>query len=524
MRRLVPVFFAALLVCGPRDLAGAQPPQVAVADTAPPVVSREFRAAWVATVGNMDWPSRRGLSTADQQRELIAILDRLVSLRMNALILQVRPAGDAFYESKLEPWSDFLTGQMGRAPYPYYDPLAFAVIEAHKRGLELHAWINPYRATDPTTRSVSADHISRQHPELVRKYGPYTWMDPGDPKVRARTERVVLDLVRRYDIDGVHLDDYFYPYRELRRHKEIPFPDNATWRRYRKSGGTLPRDDWRRDNVNRLVKDLYEGIHKEKPWVRFGISPFGIWRPGHPAGVHGMDQYSEIYADARKWLNEGWVDYFSPQLYWSVDKPQQSYKDLLEWWTQENLKGRNIWPGNYTGKIAFTNSAKWRTAEILEQIRLTRAQPGASGNVHFSMSVFMQDPDSLDERLVSEAYMAPALVPASNWLQKRGPPPPTIRVRIDSAAGDAVLDMRPGPVPRDAASGAPGLSATAPAPWLWVVQTSIDNAWTTAILPGTDRTRVLGSAGGRLPSDVRVTAIDRVGNASPVRRIVPALP
>lgn len=519
MTRLHSVVLASLLFAAASHGASAQPPRLELPDSAPPLVTREFRAAWVATVGNMDWPSKRGLSSADQQQELIAILDKLVALRMNAVILQVRPAGDAFYDSRIEPWSDFLTGEMGRAPSPYYDPLAFAVSEAHKRGLELHAWINPYRATDPSTKNVSATHISRKNPELVRKYGPYKWMDPGDPVVRARTEKVVLDLVKRYDIDGVHMDDYFYPYREVRRHKEIPFPDNATWRRYRKGGGTLSRDDWRRDNVNRLVKELYERIHKEKPWVRFGISPFGIWRPGYPASVRGMDQYTEIYADARKWLNEGWVDYFTPQLYWSVDKPQQSYRDLLEWWTQENSKGRNIWPGNYTGKIAFTNSAKWRTDEVLEQIRLTRAQPGATGNVHFSMTVFMQDPDSLDERLISETYLAPALVPASSWLATRGPAAPIIRVRTDSSSGETVLEMQPGLVPREASAGAAKLSPTAATAWLWVVQTKVDSAWTTAILPGTDRRRVLSTSGVTPPTDVRVTAVDRVGNASAVSRV-----
>lgn len=500
MRRLYLGVLAAV-VCAVAPSPAHGQPRIIEPDTAPPAVPREFRAAWVATVGNMDWPSKRTLSSAEQQRELLAIMDKLVALRMNAIILQVRPSGDAFYDSKIEPWSDFLTGQMGRAPNPYYDPLAFAVTEAHKRGLELHAWINPYRATDPSTKNVSASHISKANPELVRKYGPYKWMDPGDPKVRARTEKVVLDLVKRYDVDAVHMDDYFYPYREIKRHKEIPFPDNTTYRRYTKGGGTLSRDDWRRDNVNHLVKELYDGIHKEKPWVRFGISPFGIWRPGHPASVRGMDQYTEIYADARKWLNEGWVDYFTPQLYWSVDKPQQRYRDLLEWWTQENVKARNIWPGNYTGKIGFTNSAKWRTTEILEQIRLTRAQPGATGNVHFSMNVFMQDPDSLNERLISESYIAPALVPASGWLQTRLPAAPVIRVRIDAASGSTLLDM----------------SSTSA--WLWVVQTKSDSAWTTAILPGTDKSRVLSTRGIPVPSDIRVTAIDRVGNASAISRI-----
>jgi uncharacterized lipoprotein YddW (UPF0748 family) len=233
-------------------LAGAASPVRAQSD--PRAVARELRAVWVATVDNMDWPSKAGLTASEQQAELITILDRLVQLRMNAIVLQVRPAADALYQSDLEPWSEVLTGEMGRSPG--YDPLAFAITEAHKRGLELHAWINPYRARYSLTRPASATHVSRTHPELVRRYGPYLWMDPGDPRVRDLTTRVVLDIVRRYDIDALHMDDYFYPYKETVRGRELPFPDDATWARYRRSGGTLARDDWRRENVNLLVRQL----------------------------------------------------------------------------------------------------------------------------------------------------------------------------------------------------------------------------------------------------------------------------
>jgi uncharacterized lipoprotein YddW (UPF0748 family) len=277
---LLPLALAAAAACAqPAPAAGTR----ITSDTAPPPVPRELRGVWVATVGNMDWPSRKGLPTAQQQAELTALLDRMAQLRMNAMVLQVRPAADALYNSAIEPWSDFLTGTMGRAPDPYYDPLSFAIAEAHKRGIELHVWINPYRAKDPSTKAVSVNHVSRTDPELVRDYGPFLWLDPGDPRVRALTTRVVLDLVRRYDIDAVHMDDYFYPYPEVRRGREMEFPDEVTWRRYRREGGTLSRDDWRRENVNLLVKGLYQSIHQVKPWVRFGISPFGIWRPGHPA-------------------------------------------------------------------------------------------------------------------------------------------------------------------------------------------------------------------------------------------------
>ena len=495
----------------PAVACGQVPPDTrTAADTAPPPVPREFRAVWVATVDNMDWPSRPGLSTAQQQAEMIAILDRLVQLRMNAIVLQVRPSADAFYQSSIEPWSDYLTGEMGRAPEPFYDPLAFATEEAHKRGLEMHVWINPYRAKHPSSKSTSANHVIRARPELVRRYGSMVWMDPGDPAVRARTTRVVLDIVQRYDIDAMHMDDYFYPYKESRNGRELDFPDASTYLRYRQGGGTLSRDDWRRENVNQLVKELYDGVHAVKPWVRFGISPFGIWRPGYPASVRGLDQYTELYADARKWFHEGWVDYFTPQLYWAANRPQQRYDALLEWWAQQNLKGRHLWPGNYTGKVAFRNSQAFTPDEILEQIRLTRAQPGATGNVHFSMKVFLDDPHQLNERLTSEVYTSPALVPASPWLGRGTPAAPRLGLRNDSVSGFWVLDLAPG------AGAAPSQPSE---PWLWVVQSRTANGWTTRILPAAQRLHVLAPRSEPAPLDVRVTAVDRVGNAGPVARL-----
>jgi hypothetical protein len=250
-----------------------------------------------------------------------------------------------------------------------------------------------------------------------------------------------------------------------------------------------------------------------KPWVRFGISPFGIWRPGHPASVRGLDQYDKLFADARKWLNEGWVDYFTPQLYWSTDRPQQSYPVLLEWWVQENTKGRHMWPGNYTGKVGFTNSSAWRTDEIIDQIRRTRAQSGATGNVHFNMKVFLDDPDRLNERLMSEVYTGPALVPATPWLGRGAPGAPAAGVRRDDASGFWVLDVKPDTTASDVGG--------AKAPWLWVVQSRTESGWTTRVLPAAERLHVLGPLAGAAPLDVRVTAVDRVGNASPATRVAP---
>ncbi|MFN7458034.1 MAG: glycoside hydrolase family 10 protein, partial [Gemmatimonas sp.] len=312
-------------------------PSPAASDDAPPLL-REFRGVWVATVGNMDWPSARTLSVAEQQAELRTLFDRAEALRLNAVIFQVRPAADALYRSSIEPWSEFLTGVQGRAPSPSWDPLAFAIKEAHARGMELHAWFNPYRAGFVRGRSAAAaSHIRRTNPSLVKKYGSYWWMDPGEAAVRARTVRVIVDVVKRYDVDGVHLDDYFYPYPENdRRGRPLPFPDAASWKKYRAKGGALSRDDWRRENVNTLVRELDAAIHRAKPHVRFGISPFGIWRPGYPASVRGFDAYQKLYADARKWLREGWVDYFTPQLYWPTTKVGQAYPVLLDWWATEN--------------------------------------------------------------------------------------------------------------------------------------------------------------------------------------------
>jgi uncharacterized lipoprotein YddW (UPF0748 family) len=500
--------FAVLLAL----LVAAVPCRAQTAETAPPPIPRELRAVWIATVDNMDWPSKAGLSAQEQQAELLAILDRVVQLRMNAVVLQVRPAADALYESAIEPWSEVLTGEMGRAPEPYYDPLAFAITEAHKRGLELHAWINPYRSRYSMTRPASANHVSRTNSALVRRYGPYQWMDPGDPRVRDLTTRVVLDIVRRYDIDALHMDDYFYPYKETRRGRELPFPDDATYERYRRSGGTLARDDWRRENVNLLVHQLNDAIHNVKPWVRFGISPFGIWRPGNPPSVRGLDQYSEIYADARKWVRQGWADYFTPQLYWSVDRPEQRYDQLLKWWVDENVMGRHMWPGNYTGKMLLP-SFRWPSGEILEQIRLTRAQPGATGNVHFSMKVFQQNPDALAERLLAGPYAQPALVPATSWLSVGTPSAPTVRVRNDPASGRLLLEVAPtpqAPVP----IGLGGTSTVSATPWLWVVQTRTDAGWTTEIVPAAVRSRPLSARGAATPREVRVTTIDRLGVAS----------
>jgi uncharacterized lipoprotein YddW (UPF0748 family) len=495
---------------------------VAAQENAPPVpsIQREFRGAWVASVANIDWPSRPGLSSWEQQSELIAILNRSVALNLNAVILQVRPAADALYDSPYEPWSAYLTGLEGRPPEPYYDPLTFAVDEAHKRGLELHAWFNPYRARHASARGAQArTHLNVTHPELVRAYGRYQWMDPGEPAVRAQTLRVMLDVVKRYDVDGIHIDDYFYPYPEIGPDSvAIPFPDSASYARYVRRGGTLDRNDWRRENVNTLIRDIYRRAKAVKPWVKVGISPFGIWRPGSPPEIAGFDAYDKLYADSRKWLREGWVDYFVPQLYWPVAQTAQSYPTLLRWWMAENVMNRHVWPGHNTSRAAGT---VWPPDELLEQVRLTRAV-NAGGDVHFSMRALMpangvrrdsvlvgvatQPPTqanaaALADRLRAQLYTEPALVPASPWLSSARPAIPIAALRTDSATTEHVVRLTPGD--------------GKPVTW-WTVRVLADGAWRTWVLPGVQRRLTLTTTGSTPPTRVLVTAVNRYGNESPV--------
>jgi uncharacterized lipoprotein YddW (UPF0748 family) len=462
-----------------------------------PAVPREFRGVWVATVDNIDWPSRPGLPPDSQRAELVALLDRAAALNLNAIILQVRPAADALYPSELEPWSEYLTGRSGQAPNPYYDPLRFAVDEAHRRGMELHAWFNPYRARHPSAKSeLSPDHVARANPELVRAYGPYLWMDPGEPAVRARSLAVVLDVVRRYDIDGVHIDDYFYPYPETdsATRRPIDFPDEPSWARYVAGGGRMSRDDWRRENVNTFIRELYEGIHREKPWVKFGISPFGWWRPNNPPGTGtAFDQHEQLYADARKWIREGWVDYYTPQLYWAISRPDVPYPVLLRWWIEQNVHGRHMWPGNFTSRVP----GEWRAEEIVNQVWVTRGMVGAGGNVHFSMKAFLQDADSIDERLLAGPYRQRALIPASPWLGARVMPAPTL-VMMGREGSARVARWEP----------APGTEAA----W-WVVRMRRGGRWFIDVLPGPAREYVpLGAAAAFSPPElVVVSAVDRLG-------------
>lgn len=384
-----------------------------------PPVPREFRAAWVATVDNIDWPSRPGLAAARQKAEMVRLLDRAAALKLNAIVFQVRPAADALYRSRLEPWSSVLTGRQGGDPG--YDPLAFAIEQAHARGLELHAWFNPYRARPKSMKGpLAANHIAHTNPTVVKPYGKgQLWMDPGEPVVQKRSRDVILDVVRRYDVDGIHIDDYFYPYPE----NDAPFPDAHVYARY---GGGLDLDAWRRKNVDDFVQGVYESIHREKPWVQFGVSPFGIWRPGTPEGTTaGIDQYGTLYADPLKWLQNGWLDYLAPQLYWRIAQRPQSFPVLLKWWRSVNPKGRHVYAGLFTSRLLPGEALGGYSAdEIVRQIRLTRGT-GDAGHVHFSMKALMEDARGVSDRLQGELYTEDALPPSSPWLKSEPPAPPT---------------------------------------------------------------------------------------------------
>jgi uncharacterized lipoprotein YddW (UPF0748 family) len=487
----------------------------------PPAAPREFRAAWVSTVANIDWPSRNNLSSEKQQAEALAILDRARALNLNAIVLQVRPSADAIYPSELEPWSEFLTGAQGRPPKTMYDPLQFWIEQAHARGLELHAWFNPYRARHATAKSpLAPTHIANTRPETVKPYGRYLWMDPGEAAASQRTLDVVLDVVRRYDIDGVHIDDYFYPYpidtpnaagpegvaldAGVGQKQELEFPDQPSWQRYLLNGGTLERAAWRRQNVNSLIEALYIGIHKEKSWVRFGISPFGIGRPDRrPAGIVGFSQYDKLYADAELWLANGWLDYLAPQLYWPVAQAPQAFDVLLDYWLAQNSRARHVWPGLYTSRI--DNSAKaFAPEEIVKQIGVTRSRAGVNGHLHFSIAALMENRKGINDQLKAQAYQNAALVPATPWLGAELPSAPGAATRRES--GGLGLKLSAG-------GGRPVAQ--------YAIWSRYGTEWRFAVAPGTRPSVLLPddpSAGAA--NAVVVSAVDRLGNESERVRVL----
>ncbi|MDX2219832.1 MAG: family 10 glycosylhydrolase [Burkholderiales bacterium] len=483
---------------------------------APPPLPREFRAAWVATVANIDWPSKPGLPVAEQQRELIAIVEKARELNLNALIVQVRPSTDALYPSTLEPWSEFLTGEQGKPPQPFYDPLDMWVREAHARGIELHAWFNPYRARHTKAVGPNAkNHVSNTLPQAVKNYGGFHWMDPGDARAADHTMSVILDVVKRYDIDAVHIDDYFYPYpvpqdpaaavEPGKPVVERDFPDDPTWQAYVASGGKLARNDWRRDNVNRLIERIYSGIQKEKPWVRFGVSPFGLGKPEkRPAGIAGFSQYDKLYADVELWLQKGWLDYLAPQLYWPIEQKAQAFDVLLDYWIAENRVERHIIPGLYTSRIDNTPRS-WQPAEITNQIALSRTRSGSGGQIHFSMIALMENRKGISDALKA-SYAVPALMPASPWLDVKAPTAPKV-------------NNDPTPTGRPSVRYLVKNTAAEPVR-LFAISSRYGDRWVFSTAParddGTASVEVASITTFGTLNRVAVQAIDRAGNASAI--------
>ncbi|HEY9227588.1 MAG TPA: family 10 glycosylhydrolase [Gemmatimonadaceae bacterium] len=458
-------------------------------DTTPPAIAREMRGLWIATVANIDWPSRNSL-TADQQRaELIDILDRASAAGFNAIIFHVRPAGDALYDSALEPWGAMLTGTQGTSPG--YDPLAFAIEQAHARGMELHAWINPFRAGNRAdSLKLAPTHFFRARRDVSVVYGTQLWFDPGQPDVQDHSMEVVADIVRRYDIDAIHADDYFYPYQENdAQGRAIDFPDSAS---YAKFGGDLSRADWRRANIDRFVERMYREVHAIKPTVKVGLSPFGIWRPGFPPGITGLDAFASIYADSRKWLQQGWVDYLAPQLYWSIASAGQSYPALLDWWIAQISAQlpRYVWPGLAAYRVSDGTASAFSANEIADQIRLTRTRPLGTGHILYNTTSTLKRASGPVVNSVAPLYLNRAIVPAMPWLDVLPPSAPTITV------SGRTVQVSPGP----------GEAAR----W-WVVRWRTSSGWTTRVVFGDQRSITLDTS----PERVLVNAVDRAGNLSP---------
>jgi uncharacterized lipoprotein YddW (UPF0748 family) len=388
---------------------------------------REFRGTWIASVANIDWPSGTGQSVETLKRNLTDLLDAIKDANLNAVFFQIRPECDALYKSNIEPWSYWLTGTQGLAPAGDFDPLQFAIDEAHKRGLELHAWLNPYRARYAGgTYSRAANHVTNLHPDWILKFGNLYILNPGLPEVRDYNVRVVADIVSRYDVDGIHFDDYFYPYP----------PDNMTANVTNNAlddkafqddpRGFTNKNDWRRDNVDIQMKAISDTIHALNPKIKFGISPFGIWKNGVPSGITGMDAYSAIYADPMAWLKQKSVDYLIPQLYWRIGG-SQDYLKLMPWWADSTKKyERHYYTGNIFGSYAAT--------ELPNQLKANRSNSKTDGMVLFSAKHIPGNSLNFADSLKARYFSNPALIPNMNWKDQVKPNVPS-GLRWDKLAG-----------------------------------------------------------------------------------------
>ena len=402
----------------------------------------EFRGVWIATVDNIDWPPR-GATTESQKADFIRQLDLHKKNGMNAVIVQVRPAADAFYPSQYEPWSQWLTGVQGKPPSPYYDPLQFMIEEAHKRGMEFHAWCNPYRANfNVGSASISPSHITRVHPEWFLTYGDKKYFDPSNKEAQQFVINVVRDIVHRYDVDAIHMDDYFYPYRIAGKE----FPDAAG---YARSGSTLSKDDWRRSNVDSIIRMLSVAIKQEKPRCKFGISPFSVWR-NKDKDVEGSDSkasqtnYDDLYANILLWMKKGWIDYVAPQLYLEIGHDKIAYEKLLDWWSRHSY-GRHVYIGHGIYRVNERSAAWQNPNELPNQIKLLRRYPNIQGSIYYSSKTFDRNPNGWNDSLQKNYYQYPALIPPMRWIDNEKPWPPIVERTIT----DSTIQLSVKPDPRN---------------------------------------------------------------------------
>lgn len=373
---------------------------------------REFRGVWIASVGNIDWPRSRTSTSGQKIAELVQIFDKLKEANINAIFFQVRTEGDALYQSNFEPWSYWLTSEQGKIPKPYFDPLEFAISEAHSRGMELHAWFNPYRVTSDTgAYERFFNHISKTKPEWILSFGRYKMLDPGNPEVQNYITNIIVDVLTRYDVDGIHFDDYFYPYSP-----KITNEDSMTFIKYNR--GFTNIDDWRRDNINSLMKRIYQIIKSYKPYVKFGISPFGIVENKY-AGTEGFNSYEIIYCDPLTWIREKSIDYVVPQLYWEMEHPKAPYKKLLPWWDSV-VEDKHLYIGLFSSRFQ-SKQFLIKGFEIGNQIEMNRKFKNVSGEVHFSARSIYENQGGLFDSLKNNLYRYPALLPTMKWIDSIPP-------------------------------------------------------------------------------------------------------
>ena len=401
----------------------------------------EFRGVWIASVANIDWPKAGMTDPAAQRADFIRILDQHQKNGMNAMIVQVRPAADAFYPSALEPWSEWLTGEQGKAPNPYWDPMAFMIEETHKRGMEFHAWLNPYRVVQTIGKSsIASTHIMKKHPEWFLTYGEKRYFDPGNRDAQQFVVNVIKDIVTRYSVDAIHMDDYFYPYRIAGKE----FPDAES---YARSGTKLSKDNWRRSNVDSIILDISKVIKAANKGIRFGISPFSVWRnkdkdPRGSDSRAGQTNYDDLYADILLWLEKGWIDYVTPQLYLEIGHDKIAYEKLLDWWSR-NAYGKHVYIGHGIYRTDEKNSVKWKNpAELPTQIQLLRANPNVQGSIYFSSKSFDRNPNGWNDSLQNNYYKYPALLPPMPWLNSQKPAAPELD-RLQKKGDEIIFRVRP---------------------------------------------------------------------------------